>query len=59
MKKLFATVALAAALALPATTAHAAEGARAGITKCPGGFYVWYYDLNNQYHVLVSTCIYP
>jgi opacity protein-like surface antigen len=59
MKKVVAALALAAALVAPASVAHASDAARAGVTKCPGGFYVWYYDLSNNYHVVFSTCIYP
>ncbi len=62
MKKLLASVALAAALLLPATSAQAADLARAGVSKCTGGgyrgVYVWYYDLDNQYHELLNLCIY-
>ncbi|MFN2588948.1 MAG: hypothetical protein ABR613_12645 [Actinomycetota bacterium] len=61
MKKLIASLAVAAALALPATSAQAGDVARAGVSKCSGGgsrgFVVWWYDLDNQYQEL-NFCIY-
>ena len=59
MRKLIASACMCAALVLPAGVARADEGARAGVTRCPGGFYVWYYDLQNQKQILLSTCIVP
>ncbi|MDQ3915145.1 MAG: hypothetical protein M3323_07420 [Actinomycetota bacterium] len=72
MKKLVAAALVAAALAVPVGTAHAAEPsasagvdaaevARAGVSKCTGGgyrgFIVWWYDLDNPYQEL-NFCIY-
>ncbi|HEX2195778.1 MAG TPA: hypothetical protein VHJ76_02530 [Actinomycetota bacterium] len=45
-----------------AATAGSYDSARAGVSKCTGGgykgYYVWYYDLDNSYHVLLNACIY-
>ena len=63
MKKLIASMCLAAALVLPAVPASAAEHPGAGFEDCRdyGGGYVgvwfWYYDLENDYH-RIWTCIY-
>ena len=59
MRRLVAGVALAAALLVPTTGAAADESSRVGMTRCPGGFYLWYYDLQNKQQIIFSTCIYP
>ncbi len=61
MKKVIAAALTAAALAVPAAPAAADDSGRAGVSKCTGGgyhgVYVWYYDLDGNYH-RTYTCIY-
>lgn len=66
MKKLIVAACAVAALALPAAPALATDdagSARAGVRNCQDrhagyrGVYVWWYDLDNNYHE-TKTCIY-
>lgn len=57
VKKLVAGVALAAALVVPAVPAGAAD-CRVCTKKCGTGYLVYWYDLDNNYHVLLNACVY-
>jgi hypothetical protein len=58
VKKLVATVAAAAALLVPVTTAAADESCRVCVAKCGYGYRVYWYDLDGNYQLLFNGCIY-
>lgn len=57
MKKLVATVAIAAGLLVPSTVALAEESCRVCVEKCGHSYSVYWYDLDGNYQLLWNGCI--
>lgn len=56
LKRFVAGAALAAALLVAGTAAHA-EDCRVCVKQCRQGYVVYYYDLDGNSHVVHNSCI--